>query len=776
MSTDSRWNRGLGWGLALGSLCWILGGPVAAQTEAAQTEAAQTEAAQTEASAASDDEVDAEVQQTQTAEEVQDLIYDRVTVVGSKEAALRIPGSAHVISLEELEKYQHTDVHRILRQVPGVNVQEEDGFGLRPNIGLRGTGVERSQKVTLMEDGVLIAPAPYSAPSAYYSPTAGRMEAFEVRKGTAAVRQGPQSNGGVINYVSSSIPGQFSGRLQLTAGDYSLGKLHGLAGGSWDHFGFLVETFQQETSGFKELDGGGDTGFELSDYMVKARFNTSYNARVYQDLEIKLGRTEQDGDETYLGLTREDFNRNPYRRYRGSARDNIDAEHEQVQLRWFVRPSERFDVTTTLYRNDFFRNWYKTESTLGTSNRSILSDPTRYSEELAILRGEIDSVDDAVLLRNNRRDYYSEGLQSVAAFHWDRKDVSHRLEVGVRLHRDEEDRFQEDDLYAMRGGDLVLTGAGAPGSQSNRVGQANALAFFVQDEISVGRFTFSPGVRFERIETERFDYGRSDPERTGASLSTRENEVDVVVPGLGVDYRLENGWSVFGSAHRGFAPPSPSSTLEVDAEESVNYELGARFSRGSHRFEAIVFVNDYSNLLGADTLSGGGTGSGDQFNGGAVDVQGLELSFTTDLLRKNRLAVPLRASYTYTEAEFGTNFTTSFADWAPRVEVGDELPYLPNHQLYAEVGLELQRFRVYLSGNYVGEARTSAGSGAISADELLEDHLVFDLSAQFDLFQRYRLFAQVQNLNDEVYVAALRPYGLRPGMPRTLLVGFGLRF
>ena len=534
---------------------WV--GPVAAEASAAPVTAAAHEPADAgpgTAEAHPDDEQDGEDDEAA-------LLEERVRVVGSSSRATEISGSVHFVGEDELSKHEYSDVQRALRRVPGVYLQDEDGYGLRPNIGMRGSGVERSQKVTLMEDGVLIAPAPYAAPSAYYFPTAGRMEAMEVSKGPSSIRQGPFTNGGVLNMISSAIPTSLGGAAELAFGEDDNLRAKLRVGDSHERFGWSFETFQQQTDGFKELDGGGGTGFELEDYVVKLRFNSRPGAPVYHALELKLGSTDQEGDETYLGLTQADFDRSPFRRYAASAADSITADHEQIQLRHFVVPTDRLDLTTTLYYNDFSRNWRKLEEVGGFGISSVLATPDDplYSGLIEILRGETDSAPDSLGVRNNRRDYYSSGIQAVLGLRLG-STTRHAFEFGVRYHEDEEDRFQEEDGYRMLHGSIVQTSLGAAGSHSNRISDADAIALFVRDEMTRGKWNLSPGIRFESIDYTRRDYGTADPQRSGTDLSVRRNSVDEIIPGLGVGYELTDQWRLFGGAHKGFAPPGPGRT------------------------------------------------------------------------------------------------------------------------------------------------------------------------------------------------------------------------
>ncbi|MCP4300165.1 MAG: TonB-dependent receptor, partial [Gammaproteobacteria bacterium] len=354
----------------------------------------------------------------------------------------------------------------------------------RPNIGIRGSGLDRSARIALLEDGILIAPAPYAAPSAYYFPTQRRMTALEVLKGPAAVVIGPRTTGGAINMISTPIPEITSGQIDLRWGDHNTRDAHLNFGARGERISWLLETVQSASDGFKHIEGpvGGDTGYDLKDYVVKVQLDSDPASAVYQSLRFKAGYTDQTSDETYLGLTDDDFAVDPNMRYAASAGDNFVSEHEQYQMSYVIDPGNSWRAKVTAYRNDFARNWYKLQGVNGTSISSVLDDPITNLAEFAYLTGDT-SPDDAITKRANNRTYYSQGIQAQLEWDFGFGDTEVALTTGLRIHDDEEDRFQHENAYRMEDGTLTVTTAGAPGSTTNRVSNADVRSLFVDTQI-----------------------------------------------------------------------------------------------------------------------------------------------------------------------------------------------------------------------------------------------------------------------------------------------------
>lgn len=713
--------------------------------------------------------------------EIQEILVEETSMIGGPVAIQTLPGSAHRLSPRALAKFQHSDVNRVLREVPGLNIVEEDGYGLRPNIGIRGTGAERSSKITLMEDGILIAPAPYSAPAAYYFPTIGRMSGVEVRKGSSQIKYGPYTTGGAINLLSIEIPKSFSGRFHAMAGNDDNQILHASLGSGFRNVGFVFETYQAKTDGFKRLDSGGSTGFDKKDYLGKVRLNTNASSPIYQAVELKFSRTTETSNETYLGLTQADFDRDPLRRYAGSRMDEMVATHQQWVFQYVVRPSDWLRLSSFAYRNTFERNWYKLDNVSAGSARgsvsisNLLSNPTEYAEEYEVITGSTSSPNNVLNLKANNRAYLSRGIQTSADVTYRALGNEQQLEVGLRFHYDEMDRFQWVDSFSMNEGFMELVQAGTPGTESNRIESAHAVSGFAQHRIQAGRFVMMPGLRYEHIDQNRKDYGKLDPERSGSSLSRRRNVVDVLIPGFGISYRATPQWTIFGGLHRGFSPPgSKENTLP---EKSVNYELGVRINTGILHADATAFFHDFSNLLGADLAASGGGGTTDQFNGGKVDVSGAEFSLSYNFGRQTgwRFSIPITATYTVTSAVFQSDFVSSFEAWGT-VSRGDRLPYVPNHQGSLGIGLEGTRFDVTFGVSYTSSMRTRAGRGNPSPNDRTDEHFVVDVAGSYSIWKNTRIFATVRNLTNAVYIVARRPAGLRPGLPRTALIGISTSF
>lgn len=703
---------------------------------------------------------------------------EQITIFGSAADLSRIGGSAHVINQETLERQEYDDIHRVLREVPGVYAREEDGFGLRPNIGIRGASSERSAKVTLMEDGILFAPAPYSAPAAYFFPLVTRMVAVEVFKGPASIQYGPHTVGGAINLVTRPIPDELTAAVDLAYGQRDTYKIHAWGGGRSNGFGLLLEGVRLESSGFKDLDGGGNTGFARDEVMLKADYLWPSVSELDLVTEFKLGFSDEASNETYLGLSDDDFDRTPFRRYASSRLDDMDWDRWQFQLSQVVGVTDDLSFRATAYRNQLERAWRKLNrfEQGAPSLNDIFRDPTGQNAVfLSVLRGDSDSSGplETLLIGTNDRSFVSQGLQ--VAGNWERVTgpLQHGIEGGIRLHSDEIERDHTEDPYVMSMADLERT-AGPRRQIADNTGEALAVAVYLHDEIDWGRLTVAPGLRFETIATNFYD---RLPVMDGLPIDSASDRQNVVVPGISGLYSIYEDFSVLGGVHRGFSPVAPGQSGSADAEDSINYEAGARYLGSMFNAIAIGFFNDYDNLL-ATCRSGSGCDPEDidkQFNGGDVDIYGLEFAADTAPEIGWQILVPLSLTYTFTQSSFGSDFTSASAIFGD-VEKGDEFPYLPEHQVNFSVGLERGPFGVSTSLTYVGEMRDVAGQGSIPDHERIDDYLVADLDVYWDVTERGRVYLGIDNLADEEYIVSRRPYGARPGLPFQVMGGIKYQF
>ena len=702
---------------------------------------------------------------------------ETIEIIGSVDEAKQVAGSAYVITEEDLETYEYTDIHKILSNVPGVNFRPEEGYGLRPNISIRGTYADRSGKITLMEDGVLIAPGPYSSSSAYYFPTAGRIAGVEVLKGPAAISQGPYTIGGAINLLSTPIAEESGGLINQELGEDGTSRTHihySLVG---NNAAMLIESHTWQTDGFDSIKGSSaDTGFDKDDLVIKLRLNTDADADVYQELNIKYQDSDEDSDQTYVGLADADFRRDAHQRYGLSAYDNMDNSHETTSFNYLADFGD-LEFSATMYDNDFARNWFKVDKIDNNKvyghgngiNNIIAAANAGEATASAILNGtNAEAVE--IKLKNNNRAYTNEGTDLKVQY----KTENQTLTMGYRDTEDSEDRFQVYAYTPWLNGQLgALTVGSDPGySSNNRLTTAEAQAFYINEELTMGALTVNLGYRSEdwTIVQERYVDSARSAINTEKGYPKTLSDNDNSLMGFGATYDMNDTTQLFFGFHEGFTPTGGG----ADPEQADNLEMGVRYSNDSTYMEAVYFDTDYQNMFGECTASGGATGSceiGDTFNAGEASISGLELVVKTEMTSSSGIKYPLSAIYTSTDAEFDNTFDSDF--WGS-VTAGMEIPDLPDSQLALQAGFETENG---LSGSATFYSYGSTCSVAsCAAGTEIDSYNVIDASLTKAVNEAMDVYMVVSNVTDETDVIARAPKnGARAQMPRSILVGIRYR-
>lgn len=697
----------------------------------------------------------------------QTVELDRIFVTDNLQEKLQNLTAPDSIGKKDFEAKKQTDVMRALKQISGTYMREEDGLGLRPNIGLRGTHPDRSKKIVLMEDEVLISPAPYSAPAAYFTPSMQTTESLHVYKGFASVPWGPNSIGGSINYVTKQIPKEGYQKVDASYGSFNTRIFSAEAGDSFlDRYGLLVSASRMESDGFKVLPRGQDTGFTKNDILLKGSWNISKK----QYLKTKVGFSTEDSNETYVGLSSGDFTQDPYQRYLSSELDKMEWTHQRFQLEHGVQIGESGFLKTLAYHNRFQRTWLRVDK-FGNSTvsvREVLNNPTGSNEfYYQILKGQRDSstigADGNIILANNDRSFLSSGVQSSFAYNSESGSVKNEFLWGGRLHGDSIERNHSLYTAQVESGALNLTGDVSLGQRDKN--EAFAASTFIENNLSVGAFQWTLVGRYEDIRFRDLDRA------TNQESQARDQ---FFVPGTGFSYKINPFLAVKTSINRALNVAGLGTFGRNERESATNYEMGLRYNGQMFNTDVNFFFNDYDNITGSCTASTGCLADADtQFSGGAARVYGLELSAGT-LQHYQGIRFPVQTSFTLMTAEFANTFSSTSPEWGEgTITSGSRLPYIPRVQYNIGIGVDYKKWQNNLSFTYQGDVVDQS----LSQNQVRVGGFgVIDLVSRYNYSKKGSLYIKADNVLGVEYVVAARPFGLRPGKPQALGVGITQTF
>jgi Fe(3+) dicitrate transport protein len=693
---------------------------------------------------------------------------ESVSIIGTKADARKIAGSGTVISNEDLQKTIDTDIHKILSAVPGVFFRTEDGYGLRPNISIRGTSLDRSSKITIMEDGVLVAPAPYTSASAYYFPTTGRIHGVEVLKGPSAITQGPSTIGGALNLISTPIPTEGKGQFVQELGDNGMMRTHAVLGGDNGTFGAMVEVHEHSTDGFDSIANvGGDTGFDKSDLLAKFRY-TSGN----HEVALKMLDLDESSDQTYVGLSQYSFQQNPRRRYGMTQYDQMNNDGEQQSIT-YKGSFGNVDVIATSWSNDYHRDWFKVDKAnngkaFGISNgiNNVIDAANNGNADAQGILDGTRAVE--VKLKHNNRFYGNEGIQ----FQLSTDIGNHSVTFGYRDMEDYESRLQNYECFDQsadgKNSALSPCSTGWTGS-NNRLRETDATSYFVQDTITMDKLSLTLGYRSEDYDKVENRWTDAKPTRTikDAKYNNKKSSGDYSTTGFGATYDVSENLKLVAGFHQGMSP-----VFNGDAEEADNMELGFRYNKGRTAVEVIYFASDYANLVAeCKNSSGSDCDAGDTFSGGEVDVSGLEIDASW-VVQSNTVNYPIAITYTSTDATFDNSFDS---DYFGVVASGDDVPYIPSSVLAISAGFITESgWSGYMR---MADHGSSCSTAACGAYENIEAYSYIDLSLRKRVNQNLDVYGVLENVTDNEDIAARAPKnGARSQKPQTFKVGFSYKF
>jgi Fe(3+) dicitrate transport protein len=647
----------------------------------------------------------------------------------NEERIKEIPGTVNVVTSQEIQRARPKNADEMLRRIPGVNILEEYGQGLRPNISIRGMNPIRSRNILVLVDEVPVQPALFGDPAMYYMVPIERVHHIEVIKGGATVRYSPNTQGGLINFVTKPLPSTPTFSTTNTFGSFNLFQSDNYYGGRFGNMGAGVGYLRRQSDGFREHSASmvDDFAFRLEAY-PDLRTQITTNVSWYTETTQTPGSITPGqfaADRTKAGKPLDEFKGN-----RGAI--DITAKRE-------------FDTMNSgqimVYGNVFERNWYLQDQN---STTGLLL-PTS---------------------QNFLRKFNVLGVVPQHQFKFSLFNLDHKLTTGVRYHSE---RLSD------------VTGIGTAGSKISRTTnnidlESIAYSAYTEGEFRLSdRLTLTPGIRWEQVNQSRETLNAIPP----ATNPNFKNTVTTqgLIYGTGIKYDLAADTTLFGHVHTTFRPPTFANAIDpttgtdqdLNAERGLSSDVGIRsVVRRGVTAELALFRIDFNNQI---------VQQGSRFiNGGKTIHEGIESSVTMEW---GEIVKPLAGFVTR------GNVTLLRPKSLSGTTNGKDLPYAPRMTLYGSVGYYHPKgASVELDATFVGKQFTDTANttpeNALGTTGAIPSYTIVNLRLNYaPPKSRWAVFAGVRNLMDESFIAQRTTgsfVGIQPGEIRNFYGGVSMTF
>ena len=463
------------------------------------------------------------------------------------------PGARDVIRREDFERQGATSARDVLNRIPGVNAPENNGTGshdMAMNFGIRGLNPRLATRSTVLMDGIPVPFAPYGQPQLSFAPVSmGNMDAVDVVRGGGAVRYGPQNVGGIVNFVTRAIPDAptvkagFQTQTSPSSshdGFKTTGNV--LAGGTADNGlgGALLY------SGTRGGDWREHSDTRIDDLILKGNYSIDDANSVHAMAQYYEGEADMPG-----GLSTAAYKADPYQSTRPN--DKFWGRRTLVNVGYRYQ-QERREFTVNSFFTKTLRSGY---------------------------------LDQGTFLSLSPREYWVRGIETRFSQGFDLGNTTHEVGVGYRYINEAGHELRYRTPIAAN----QLPTTNSRNDRDTR-GETEAHAFFIDDKIDIGKWTFTPGIRYEMIEQQQ------------TNLLTHvkyKGDYNTPLPALNVLYHVNDSWNLYANTEGSFGSvqysqmPNRVSGGEVKPEKARTWELGTRYDNGNLRAEIGAFLINFNN-------------------------------------------------------------------------------------------------------------------------------------------------------------------------------------